>query len=264
MKKSEVLKLLKDVQNGLKKHSPEILTAVGIVGMVTTTIMAVKATPKAMKLIDDKKEELELKPDESLTPVETVKTAWKPFVPVVVTGVASMACIVGASSLHVKRNAALMTAYQISTTALNEFKEKAVETIGEEKVKEVTEKIKSDKKEKLTNPSDGHNTYIINTDEEILIKEPLSNQVFRSTMMEVEQKALSVSKRIIKGSEYSISLNEFLAELHLKPTPIGDDIGWNVDHDIDITFDDGRTDSNKPCFVIAYLQPPVHGFNKYF
>ena len=158
MKKADVLKLLTNIQKGLKKHSPEILTAVGIVGMVTTTILAVKATPKAMELIDNKKEELELSPDESLKPIEVVKTAWKPYMPAVVTGVSSMACIIGASSIHVKRNAALMTAYQISNTALTEWKQKATESLGEEKVKEIRDKIKNDKKETVTKSDDGHNT----------------------------------------------------------------------------------------------------------
>lgn len=264
MNKQNVMNFLKTIQNGMKKHSPEILTAVGIVGMATTVVLAVKATPKAMELIEEKKDELGLEPDEKLPPIETVKAAWKPYVKPAITGITSTACIIGASSIHVKRNAALMTAYQISNTALSEWKQKATEALGEEKVKEIKDKIKEDKKEKASVSNDGHNTYIVNTDDEILIKEPISNQVFRSTMMDVEQAALDVSKRIIKGSEYSVSLNEFLVELHLRPTMIGDEIGWNVDHDIDITFDDGRTDSNKPCFVISYLQPPVHGFNEYY
>ena len=42
----------------LKKHSPEILTGIGIAGMITTTFLAVRATPKALELIEEKKDEL--------------------------------------------------------------------------------------------------------------------------------------------------------------------------------------------------------------
>lgn len=47
---------IKAAYNAMKKstikHSPEILTGIGIAGMVTTTVMAVRATPKALKLRD--------------------------------------------------------------------------------------------------------------------------------------------------------------------------------------------------------------------
>ena len=41
------------VKKSTIKHSPEILTGIGIAGMVTTTVMAVRATPKALRLIDN-------------------------------------------------------------------------------------------------------------------------------------------------------------------------------------------------------------------
>ena len=54
-----VTKVLKTVAIFGKKHMPEILTGIGIAGMVTTTVLAVKATPKALELIEEKKEEEE-------------------------------------------------------------------------------------------------------------------------------------------------------------------------------------------------------------
>ena len=55
MNKESILKFFNTVKAGTIKHSPEILTGVGIAGMITTTVLAVKATPKALRLIDDKK-----------------------------------------------------------------------------------------------------------------------------------------------------------------------------------------------------------------
>ena len=52
--------LVKSIGRSISNHSPEILTGLGIAGMITTTVMAVKATPKALSLIEHKKEELEL------------------------------------------------------------------------------------------------------------------------------------------------------------------------------------------------------------
>ena len=107
MNKQTISKFFKDTQLVLSKHSPDILLGVGIAGMVGTVVLAVAATPKAIKLIEKKKELDEV---DNLTPMETVKTTWKCYIPAAVTCAASIACLIGASSVHLKRNAALATA----------------------------------------------------------------------------------------------------------------------------------------------------------
>ena len=74
MNKQALSKFARDMRMTLSRHSPEILIGIGITGMIATTVLAVKATPKALYLIEEKKQELDV---ESLTPVETVKTNWK-------------------------------------------------------------------------------------------------------------------------------------------------------------------------------------------
>ena len=41
-------KFVMDTKRMVYKHSPEILTGIGVAGMITSTILAVKATPKAL------------------------------------------------------------------------------------------------------------------------------------------------------------------------------------------------------------------------
>ena len=135
MSKINLSGMLKDTRKAFVKHSPEILTGVGIAGMITTTVLAVRATPKALRLIDAK----EYEEQRELTKFETIKTAWKPYVPAAVTGALSTACLIGASSVSLKRNAALAAAYTLSDTAFREYKEKVVETIGEKKEEMIQE-----------------------------------------------------------------------------------------------------------------------------
>ncbi len=115
-----ISQIFKSIKDGAVKHSPEILTGIGIAGMISTTILAVKATPKALRLIEEA-EEYEIY---ELTKIEKIKVAWKPYVPAFITGTASIACLIGANSVNARRNAALATAYQLSATALSEYKEK--------------------------------------------------------------------------------------------------------------------------------------------
>lgn len=137
-------KAVKKVQMEMAKRSPEILTGIGIAGMITTTVLAVKATPKAIRMLeverDLKKGASDWNEDISLTPIEAVKATWKCYIPAVVTGTISIACLIGAGSVHTRRTAALATAYKLSETALSEYKEKVIETIGEKKSKSLKKK----------------------------------------------------------------------------------------------------------------------------
>lgn len=145
-----VMKFIKTVKQGFGKRSPEILLGIGIASGITATVLAVKATPKALELLTEKRYEKygdTLKEDDSyddmpeLKPVEVIKATWKCYIPAAISGVASIACLLGSHSVHAKRNAALATAYKLSETALNEYREKVVEEIGEDKEKVIRDKV---------------------------------------------------------------------------------------------------------------------------
>lgn len=258
MNTQNVTKFIKTVQNGIVKHSPEILTGLGIGGMFTATILAVKETPKALKTIEEVKAK---EHKEELTAAETVKATWKHYIPAIITGASGALCIISANTIQTRRNAALVTACQISTTALNEYKEKVVETVGEETAKEIRDKIVEEKKETITN---NPTTYIISSDEDIYIYEPISNQEFKSTTNKVEKAMIEMNKRLTSGCEHCISLNEFLGELRLKSSVVGNEIGWTASNVIDLTFEADINESGKPRLNIVYLIPPEHGYRDYY
>lgn len=99
MQKPNLTKICRSVKTATVKHSPEILTGVGIAGMVTTTVMAVRATPKAIQLLDEEKRRQH---ENKLEPMDVVKTAWKCYIPAAVTGTVSVACLIGASSVNAR------------------------------------------------------------------------------------------------------------------------------------------------------------------
>lgn len=87
MQKPNLTKICRNVKTATVKHSPEILTGVGIAGMITTTVMAVRATPKAIQLLDEEKRRQQA---DKLEPMDVVKTAWKCYIPAAVTGTVSV------------------------------------------------------------------------------------------------------------------------------------------------------------------------------
>ena len=137
MNKQAIANTLKSLQKTMRKHSPAILTGIGIAGMAAAAVMAVRATPKALRMVDDR----EIEDGKRLTTSEIVKTTWKCYIPAAVTGVCSAACIIGASSISARRNAALVTAYTISETALKEYKDKAVEVVGPKKEQAIRDAV---------------------------------------------------------------------------------------------------------------------------
>lgn len=171
----------------LQKHSPEILTGIGIAGMVTTTILAVRATPKALLLIQEAEEVKHQNTDASaLTPVETIKAAWLCYVPAAVTGVLSMTCLIGASSVNLRRNAALATAYTLSESALKEYREKVVETIGEKKEQAVQDAVA---KERISKSPVTNQEVIITEKGNTLCYDVISGRYFKSDIEKLKRAA---------------------------------------------------------------------------
>ena len=253
MKKPDISKMVKNAQAILSKHSPEILTGIGVAGLLTTTVLAVRATPKALTLIEGEKKKKHV---DKLTPVETVKTAWKPYIPAAVTGVMATACIIGASSVNAKRNAALATAYTISETALKEYREKVVETIGEKKEQAVRDSVAKEKVEK--NPV-SNNEVIITEKGNTLCYDSISGRYFRSDIDKIRRAASELDYRL--RSEMYVSLNDFYYELGLPAIRMGEDLGWNVDQGpLTIDYSSQLAEDGTPCLVMDYHIAPRYDY----
>lgn len=253
MSKIKFKPLIKTIRSGLAKHSPAILTALGITGMIGTTVLAVKATPKALDLIENKKEELD---KDKLTVVETVKATWKCYAPAAVTCVTSAACLIGASSVHTKRNAALATAYKLSESALIEYRDKVVKTIGEKKEQSVRDAIAKDHVEKnpITN-----NEVIITDRGYTLCYDELSGRYFYSDIEKIKKAANELNRQML--NDMYVSLNELYYELGLEGTKLGEQMGWNVDRGlIDLKFSATVSADDRPCIVLDYRVPPMYDY----
>ena len=257
MSKSKMAQLMRVAKTSITKHSPEILTGIGIAGMITTTVLAVKATPKAIRLIEEAKEEK----GEDLTKAGTVKSCWKAYLPAAATCIASTACLIGASSVSIRRNAMLATAYKLSETAFSEYKEKVVETIGDEKEKIVREKVSEEriKKNPITK-----NEVIMTDYGDTQFYETLSGRYFKSDIEQIKKVVNYLNKDMLQDMFGTISLNEFYDELELERIDLGDELGWRVDKGlIEIDFTSKIADNGKPCIVLDYINAPHYGFNKF-
>lgn len=252
--------LIKTTEDFITKRSPEILTGIGIAGMVTTTILAVKVTPKALDLIARAEDEkFDSGHGECLTKPEIIKACWKCYIPAAITCTASIACLVGASSVNLKRNTALATAYKLSETALSEYKDAVIETIGEKKEQMVKDKMSEKKlKEEPVTKSE----IILTEKGNTLCYDYHSGRYFKSDIDTIKKAVNEINSSMIRD-DYA-SLNEFYDEIGLPHTEVGGSLGWNInDGLLEVYFSSKIANDGTPCIVMSYENQPKHGYNHY-
>lgn len=256
MKKENFKGLVDGIKKTMIRKSPEILIGIGIAGMITTTVLAVKATPKAIDLIHEKEEELGV---EKLTVGETVKTTWKCYIPAAATCVLSTACIIGSSTVHMKRNAAIAAAYELSQKALVDYKDAVIETIGEKKEQVVKEKIAE---KRLKEDPVSKKEVILTGKGSTLCYESLSGRYFESDMEAIKHAVNVLNSQML--DDMYVSLNDFYDLIELSYTDMGEKLGWSIDDGlVQTSFSAKTTDDGQLCLVLDYITQPKYNFDRF-
>ena len=248
----------------LKRNSPTILTVIAAVGVVGTTVTAIKATPKAMKLLEKASDE---KNDE-LTKLEVVKIAAPVYLPTVAIGASTIACMFGANALNRKQQAALISAYALVRNSYKECKEKLKEFYGEEAYKNIVDSIVKEKAKDVKITSESLCSIDASEDEsEVrLFYDEFSQRYFESTLAKVIQSEYHLNRNLnIRGY---CDVNEWYDLLGLTRTGSEDYIGWSADK----FYEDGmqpwiefnhlevQIDDDLTCVVIEFPIEPIIDF----
>lgn len=240
----------------LKRNASTILTCAGSVGVVATSVLAVKATPKALSILEKSEEEK----GEKLTKVEVVKIAAPAYIPAIVTGVATIACIFGANILNKHQQAALMSAYALLDNSYKEYKAKVEELYGEDADSEIRKEI----------AKDHYNDTDISVNENMqLFYDEFSQRYFESTTEKVLQAEYNLNKTL--STDYGVFLNEFYEMLGLETVDYGDYLGWSSYELVECTwacwvdFDHTKVvlDDGLECTIISMRFEPTFDFENY-
>lgn len=204
--------LLRKSQLFVKRNAPTILTVIGGAGVVVTSVMAVKATPKALLLLEEAKQEK----GEELSAVEVVKTAGPAYIPTALVGVSTIACIFGANILNKRSQAAITSAYALLNESYKEYRAKVKDLYGDEVDSHIKKEIAKDK----YNESD-----VKVEDDKELFYDEYSGRYFQSTLAKVKDADYKINKMI--SEDGGAFLNEYYAFLELPPIDGGDKLGWS-------------------------------------
>ena len=120
-----------------KKTSPSWMFAVGVVGVVATTVLASKATLKLEKTIDDFDDAVYTdKVDGARAYIGNAAKVAKLYAPTIAVGVVSVGLLTGSHRTLSKRNVALTAAYAGLEKAYAEYRERVLAAVGPEKERE--------------------------------------------------------------------------------------------------------------------------------
>jgi len=236
----------KNASKLISKNSPSILTAMGVAGLIGTSVLAVKATPKAILLLEEKH-------NEELTALDVTKLCWKEYIPTVVLGSVSIACIVGANSVNIKRNATLASLYTIANSNLSDYENKVKQLLGEKKHKKIKEEIVGDKIK--VNPVDSNQVIFAGKDG-VLCYDVISGRYFRQDQETIRKAENKLNRELL--SEMYQTLNDFYYEIGLPNIKIGEEIGWHADMgEINVEFSSHLSENNEPCLAIDFDTQPI-------
>lgn len=164
-----------------KKYAPEIMVIAGVAGVITSTVMACKATTKAGDITEKTKNQMtqihevaetksdqyseeDMKKDTVIVYTQAAVKFAKLYGPAVILGTASIACIFGSHHILSKRNAALAAAYATVDKNFKDYRGRLVERFGKELDKELRYNIKAKEfEETAVNEETGEETTVVNT-----------------------------------------------------------------------------------------------------
>ena len=132
--------LIPKAQLFLKRNGSTILTVFGAIGVAATAVSAVKATPKATRILEKAKEEK----GEKLTKLETISIAGPTYIPSILIGASTIACIFGANALNKRQQASLASLYSFIDSCYKEYRNKVKDTLGQDAEKQIIQSIAKD------------------------------------------------------------------------------------------------------------------------
>lgn len=241
-----------------------ILSIAAVAGVVVTTALAIKATPKAQKIAQEKEINVkELKKEEYIPAAKEILPV---YIPCILAGAATIACVVSANRLSMKQQVLLAGAYAALGKSAVKYKDKVKELFGsdaDERVREeiakdeVADKFKAASKAGFTEP------------EKLLFYDEYTDQYFEKTLVEVLDAEYQLNKKFITNGE--VSLHEFYELLGIESKPFAKSIGWSTDAGltyygyqwIDVEHQLTKIDGDLACYVLAFVSNPTADYRNY-
>ena len=233
--------------------------------MFTGTVLAVKATPKAMEAIEEKKEE---EGHQQLTMVQTVQATWRYYIWALAAELGGATFLIGALKEGEKRLSAVMTVAEAGQNVVREFQDYRrfmAERIGEKKEAEVYNMAAQQTINRNPPPATMDKQFIDGQAPQPVCYNQADGRYFYKDYDSVLTAVNKLNNEINNGLNGYVSLNDFYGELRVETTDIGDLLGWSTQTGLieipdkeDLRY--AGTPNGWPCWVLEFKNPPQYEF----
>lgn len=279
--KNNLSRTINKVAFKVKKYSPEICVVLGVTGMVTSAVMACKATLKVNDILEETKQtvdsikevkekadelpegvtysEEDSKKDLTIAYCKTGVKLAKLYAPSVILGTLSIGSIVASNVIMKKRNVALAATCTAVTQSFKDYRERVVEKFGEEVDKKLKYGIKAVEIEKEITDEDGNTRMVKETKEVATDKGILEGySEFAKFFDELSdfweddpdynlmflRRVEDEANRMLEHEGF-LFLNDVYGMLGIPKTRGGQVYGWIYDKDVEHKIDFGIYDINR-------------------
>jgi hypothetical protein len=259
------IKFAKHLEKLIQDNSPTILTAAAVVGTIATAWLTAKASFKAAEMLAESVSSEEAYPEAKLSTTDKVKVVWQEFVPPVAVGSASIAAMICANRISVRRAAALAAAYKLSEKNFEEYKKKIWEKwLGDKENQKAKDEIAQERVDK--NPL-GNRPVIVTGNGEVMCYDMPSDRYFKSSMETIRKAENDVNQQVLHDGR--LPLAEFYRAIGLKPTSSSEEVGWTTECTeeddgmlLEIVYSTTMTNDSQPCIAINYEVTPIRGYKR--
>ena len=237
------------MSNFYKRNTSTLLTCIGAGGVILSSVLAARATPKALNRL----EQAEKTKGEPLTKFEKVKAVSPAYIPAAVCCLSTIGCIFGANVLNQRNQAAITSAYMLLDSSYKKYRAKVKELYGEDGDHKVVEAIAHDE----IDPD------ISIEDESRLFWDVASMRYFEATSEQLRNAEYDLNKKLITTG-YAC-LNDFYELLGIPKVDYGDKMGWSTYsygryydgcNQIEFHHHPTTVDDGLECCMVYFLTEP--------
>ena len=276
------------------KNAPLIAAGIGIAGVIGVAVSASRDTLKAKRAMDAKRDSIDFAIDQikrrsaeikgesanarsnvdpqksfhlksaSYELLEKVKyvvpLVWKCYIPTAVISAATIGAVFlswkfGRTQLKVSNLATYMAEQTFQTYASNVKRRLQDGSLTEETLAREETEAKG-----LVKAQNVSSSAIIINGDQVPVVDCYSGRTFSSSIAAIREAVNNVNEEIF-GSLYA-SLTDFYDHLGLEPTGVSDEVGWNADHPLKVSFDTTLLENGQPALVMNYELDPFSGYSE--
>lgn len=234
----------------IQRESPTLLALASVATFISATVMAVRATPKAIDVIEDatypedKKDRL-FQQAKDLAPI---------YAPAAAMTMIATGFLYGSTVVSGRRYAALASVAAISERSLQTWQDSVRESVGEKKYSEIkTDILEYQTRDLSAPPANG-------VGDSVLCFDVISGRYMILPSIESLRGVINALNEQLLA-EMFITINDLYFELDMEPVQYGDEIGWSSEGGLlELQYDPIMTKDNRPCVAISFFNNPTHIF----